>query len=107
MLTSYSPSVVAMMREEDKDHKVGGKDEGAVILWHSTLEGLPSLPTFATPFYAYYGRSYPFAGHTTLISRSMAGEGIAIERGPMGHLPPRGVGPAGVVCWACQPWFRF
>jgi len=45
MLTSYSPSVVAMMREEDKDHKVGGKDEGAVILWHSTLEGLPSLPT--------------------------------------------------------------
>jgi hypothetical protein len=32
MLTSYSPSVVAMMMEEDKDYKVGGKDEGAVIL---------------------------------------------------------------------------
>jgi hypothetical protein len=31
MLTSYSPSVVAM-KEEDKDYKVSGKDEGAVIL---------------------------------------------------------------------------
>jgi len=33
MLTSYSPSVVAMMKEEeDKDYKVSGKGEGAVIL---------------------------------------------------------------------------
>jgi hypothetical protein len=32
VLTSYSPSVVAMMKEEDKDYKVSGKDEGAAIL---------------------------------------------------------------------------
>jgi hypothetical protein len=87
MLTSDSPSVLAMMKEEDKDHKVSGKADGRS--YHNIQEDYPSLPTLPLPFYTYYGRIYTF---------------MAIEIGSMGHLgrqsrPGRGglLGLSGLV----------